>query len=46
MTKIIPRNTTLLTFKLEVFSTIADGQTSVEISVFQGEKEFVRDNKS
>lgn len=46
MTKIIPRNTTLPTSKKEVFSTAADGQTSVEINVLQGEREFVRDNKS
>ncbi|XP_078151027.1 stromal 70 kDa heat shock-related protein, chloroplastic-like [Carex rostrata] len=47
MTKIIPTNTTLPTSKSEVFSTAADdGQTSVEINVLQGEREFVRDNKS
>ncbi|PRQ56629.1 putative Heat shock protein 70 family [Rosa chinensis] len=46
MTKIIPRNTTLPTSNSEVFSTAADGQTSVEINVLQGEGEFVRDNKS
>lgn len=46
MTKIIPKNTTLPTSKSEVFSTAADGQTSVEINVLQGEREFVRDNKS
>ncbi|KAH9626379.1 hypothetical protein KSS87_009093 [Heliosperma pusillum] len=46
MTKIIPRNTTLPTTKSEVFSTAADGQPSVEINVLQGEREFVRDNKS
>jgi chaperone protein DnaK len=46
MTKLIPRNTTLPTSKSEVFSTAADGQTSVEINVLQGEREFVRDNKS
>lgn len=46
MTKIILRNTTLPTSKSEVFSTAADGQTSVEINVLQGEREFVRDNKS
>ncbi|KAM3734037.1 hypothetical protein ACB098_11G183600 [Castanea mollissima] len=46
MTKIIPKNTTLPTSKSEVFSTAADGQTSVEINVCQGEREFVRDNKS
>ena len=46
MAKFIPRNTTLPTSKSEVFSTAADGQTSVEINVLQGEREFVRDNKS
>ncbi|KAK4591855.1 hypothetical protein RGQ29_016349 [Quercus rubra] len=46
MTKIIPKNTTLPTSKSEVFSTAADGQTSEEINVCQGEREFVRDNKS
>ncbi|KAL9256950.1 Stromal 70 kDa heat shock-related protein [Drosera capensis] len=46
MAKIIPRNTTLPTSKSEVFSTAADGQTSVEVNVLQGEREFVRDNKS
>ncbi|EYU22829.1 hypothetical protein ABFS82_03G112300 [Erythranthe guttata] len=46
MTKIIPRNTTLPTSKSEVFSTAADGQTSVDINVLQGEREFVKDNKS
>lgn len=46
MTKIIPRNTTLPTSKSEVFSTAADSQTSVEINVLQGEREFVKDNKS
>jgi chaperone protein DnaK len=46
MTKLIPRNTTVPTSKSETFSTAADGQTSVEICVLQGEREFVRDNKS
>merc|ERR1712164_43544 len=46
MSKLIPRNTTVPTSKSEVFSTAADGQTSVEINVLQGEREFVRDNKS
>merc|ERR1719329_2138409 len=46
MTKLIPRNTTLPTSKSEVFSTAVDGQTSVEINVLQGEREFVKDNKS
>ncbi|CAD7704775.1 unnamed protein product [Ostreobium quekettii] len=45
-TKLIPRNTTLPTSKSETFSTAADGQTSVEINVVQGEREFVRDCKS
>ncbi|KAL0798472.1 hypothetical protein Bca101_053647 [Brassica carinata] len=43
----LPRNTTLPTSKSQVFSTAADGQTSVEINVLQGEREFVKDtNKS
>merc|ERR1711998_599470 len=46
MTKLIPRNTTVPSSKNETFSTAADGQTSVEINVLQGEREFVRDNKS
>merc|ERR1712224_1154670 len=46
MTKLIPRNTTVPTSKSEVFSTAADGQTSVEINVLQGEREFVQSNKS
>ena len=46
MTKIIPRNTTSPTSKSEVFSTAADGQTSEEINVYQGEREIMRDNKS
>merc|ERR1719460_1411204 len=46
MTKLVPRNTTLPTSKSETFSTAADGQTSVEINVLQGEREFVKDNKS
>jgi chaperone protein DnaK len=46
MTRLIPRNTTVPTSKSETFSTAADGQTSVEINVLQGEREFVRDNKS
>merc|ERR1712188_321138 len=45
-TKLIPRNTTVPTSKCETFSTAADGQTSVEINVLQGEREFVRVNKS
>lgn len=45
MTKIIDRNTTIPTKKSQIFSTAADGQTSVEINVLQGEREFARDNK-
>jgi molecular chaperone DnaK len=46
MTKLIPRNTTIPVKKSEVFSTAADGQTSVEIHVLQGEREMASDNKS
>ena len=44
--KLIARNTTVPTTKSETFSTAADGQTSVDIHVLQGEREFARDNKS
>lgn len=44
-TKLIPRNTTIPTKKTQTFSTAADGQTSVEIKVYQGERELCRDNK-
>jgi len=44
-TKIIERNTTIPTKKSQIFSTAADGQTSVEINILQGEREFARDNK-
>merc|ERR1712113_473845 len=46
MTKLIPRNTTVPTSRSEIFSTANDGQISVEINVLQGEREFVKDNKS
>lgn len=46
MTRIIDRNTTIPTKKSQVFSTAADGQTSVEVHVLQGEREFARDNKT
>ncbi|MFC4766342.1 molecular chaperone DnaK [Effusibacillus consociatus] len=46
MTKLIERNTTIPTSKSQVFSTAADNQTSVEIHVLQGEREFARDNKT
>lgn len=45
-TKIIERNTTIPTKKSQIFSTAADGQTSVEVNVLQGEREFAKDNKS
>ena len=45
-TKIIDRNTTIPTQKSQIFSTAADGQTSVEIHVLQGERDFARDNKT
>ncbi len=45
-TKLIERNTTIPTKKSQVFSTAADGQTSVEIHVLQGEREMAQYNKS
>lgn len=45
-TPLIDRNTTVPTSKSQVFSTAADNQTSVEINVLQGEREFAADNKS
>ena len=45
MTKIIPRNTPLPTSKSEVFSTAADGQTNVKITVFIGERKFSWEKK-
>jgi molecular chaperone DnaK len=46
MTTLIPRNTTIPTKKSEVFSTAADGQTSVEVHVLQGERPMARDNRT
>ena len=46
MTKMIDRTTTIPTSKSEIYSTAADNQTSVEINVLQGEREFAGDNKS
>ncbi len=45
-TKLIERNSKIPTSKSQVFSTAADNQTSVEIHVVQGEREFAKDNKS
>jgi molecular chaperone DnaK len=46
MTKLTERNTTIPTSKKEIFSTAADNQTSVDIHVLQGEREFARDNRT
>ncbi len=46
MTKMIERNTTIPTRKTEIYSTAADGQTSVEIHVLQGEREMAAGNKT
>ena len=46
MTRLIEHNTTIPTSKKEVFSTAADGQTTVDIHVLQGEREFARDNRT
>ena len=45
-TRLIERNTTIPNKKSQVFSTSADNQTSLEINVLQGERQFARDNKS
>ena len=45
-TVIIERNTTIPTKKSQIFSTAADNQTSVEVHVLQGEREFAKDNKT
>ncbi|KAK7036441.1 Hsp70 ATPase ssc1 [Paramarasmius palmivorus] len=45
MTKLINRNTTIPAKKSQVFSTAADGQSAIEVKIFQGERELVRDNK-
>ena len=46
MTTLLARNTTIPTKKSEVFSTAADGQTSVEVHVLQGERPMARDNRT
>jgi molecular chaperone DnaK len=45
-TKLIERNTTIPTSKSQIFSTAADGQTTVEIHVLQGERSMAGDNKT
>ena len=45
-TRLIERNTTIPTKKSQIFSTAADGQTSVEVHVLQGEREMAKDNKT
>jgi len=45
-TKIIEKNTTVPTSKSQIFSTAADGQTTVEIHALQGERAMAKDNKS
>jgi molecular chaperone DnaK len=46
MTAMIPRNTTIPTSKTETYTTAADGQTSVEVHVLQGERPMATENKS
>jgi len=46
MTKLIEKNTTIPTSKKETFSTASDNQTSVQIHVLQGEREFAKDNRT
>jgi len=46
MTRLIERNTTIPTSKKEIFSTAADNQTTVDIHVLQGEREFAADNRT
>jgi len=44
MSKIIPRNTQIPTSESKVYSTVEDGQTAVIIDIYEGEREFVKDN--
>ena len=46
MTRLIERNTTIPTSKKEIFSTAADNQTTVDIHILQGEREFAQDNRT
>ena len=46
MTKLIDRNTTIPTSKKEIFSTASDSQTTVDIHILQGEREFAQDNRT
>ncbi len=46
MTVLLPRNTTIPTRKSEIFTTAADGQTTVEIHILQGERPLAKDNRS
>ncbi|TCD59926.1 Hsp70 chaperone [Steccherinum ochraceum] len=45
ITKLISHNTTIPTEKTQTFSTAADGQNAIEVKIYQGERELVRDNK-
>ncbi len=45
MTRLIPRNTTIPTSAAQSFTTAGDGQTAVQVKIFQGEREMARDNK-
>ena len=45
-TRIIPRNTTIPTKRSQIFTTVADNQSVVEIHILQGEREMAKDNKS
>lgn len=46
MSVLIPRNTTIPTQQKETYTTFMDNQTGVVVNVFQGEREFVKDNRS
>jgi len=46
MTRLIERNTTIPTSRKEIFSTAADNQTTVDIHILQGEREFAKDNRT